>query len=58
MTNKELIDKYTYVFGHLDFKSGEILSVEDMVSSCEFSEEESKRIINLLLDDSESNNLL
>ena len=48
MTDKELVKKYIDTFSYLDFEPGEILSVEDMVSSLIFTKEEAKMVFNFL----------
>ena len=48
MNNEELYKKYMESYGHLDFEPGEILSVENMVASLVFTQEEAEKVFSLL----------
>jgi len=48
MTCKEHLDRYWGCFGHLDLKPEELISVEDMVGSMEFTREEAEQVTKCL----------
>ena len=48
MTCKNLLDRYWSCFGHLDLKPKELISVEDMVESMEFTREEAEQVTKCL----------
>ena len=50
MNCTELLDKYWSCFGHLDLAIGETLTIEDMVGSEQFSQEEAEQITKCLED--------
>ena len=50
MNCTELLDKYWSCFGHLDLAIGETLTIEDIVGSEQFSQEEAEQITKCLED--------
>ena len=50
MNCTELLDKYWSCFGHLDLAIGETVTIEDMVGSEQFSQEEAEQITKCLED--------
>lgn len=48
MKCKELLDRYWSCFGHLDLDAEEVISVEDMVGSEQFTLEEAQKITKCL----------
>jgi len=50
MNCKELLDRYWSCFGHLDLTVGETITIEDMVASEQFNQEEALEIIKCLED--------
>ena len=48
MNDKQLLKIYMDAFGHLDLDPEEILSVEEMLSSCVFTKDDAERVFTLL----------
>tara|TARA_R110000782_G_scaffold175740_1_gene266858 strand:- start:42 stop:197 length:156 start_codon:yes stop_codon:yes gene_type:complete len=48
MTCKELLERYWGCFGHHVLKPEELISVEDMVGSMEFTREEAEQVTKCL----------